>query len=65
LYNSPPYAPPGQPASPHPDLGYTPSALPPAVGIPDNTAEMYDDGDDDEEENEYGLTLPDYNPLLD
>jgi hypothetical protein len=52
-------------APPHPDLGYTPAAPPPASTMPGDTSEVYNSGEDDEEENEYGLTLPDYNPLLD
>jgi hypothetical protein len=38
--------------------------LPPAT-IPNNAAEIPVDADEDEEETEYGLILPDYNPLLD
>jgi penicillin-binding protein 1A len=56
----------GEPGNPPPpDPGYTPAAMPPASGIPDNDPEIYDAGENDEEENEYGLILPNYNPLLD
>jgi penicillin-binding protein 1A len=55
----------GEPAEPPvPETGYTPALPPPDLDNPAGVPETNGDGEDNED-NEFSLILPDYNPLLD
>jgi penicillin-binding protein 1A len=51
--------------TPVPQTGYTPALPPPDPDNPADVPETNDTGKNDKGDNEFGLILPDYNPLLD